>query len=302
MGQLILPSSVPGQGQLQNIEDVIGATGVDIGASTEAFLRDVTQGNRTATIVSNYKEWDPQKKVNFISTTNDLDLLYKLFMREGSGQISLYIQNQIARLGGQVPQRVAAPAGPQMQPAQPQPPHNVVAQILLEYPDWDDQRKVAFINSLKDIDLLRRLQKREPSAGINTQITARIAALETQSPVDGGQAVEGAIVDRELPQTPPPPPAPNPANVQLSASPAPAAPIAVATMPVAQEPPAPVAIGQVPVVQVPATQVPQMAAPQSAPVAVTQPVPAAPQAAPAGPAPMPVQAGDTIYSPPGGGA
>lgn len=216
-GQLIMTQAIPGSGPVLDVADIINnPAGVDLEAATNQFLSSVQQGNRQATIMTNYKDMDETKKLNFIFSTQDLPLLYKLLAMERSGRVSVFIQNKILQLGGAIPsqaqlQNIQATMQPAVAPQSPM--LSAGDKILVEYPDWDDQKKVSFIGTVKDPEFLKRLARREVSQTVNAYLTGRIAELETaiQANIQAGLAkgamppeLNGAIEDSIL--KPPAPP------------------------------------------------------------------------------------------------
>ncbi len=199
MGQLIIGSEIPGGGQLRDIGEMSAGVMLDVEQQTTALLKGIEQGNRNAQILLNYKEWPEQKKLFFIAGTKDLEMLYKLFHAETSGTLSMYIQNRIVQLGGQVP-AYRQPIQTAPAPAIPTVPQNVLNGVLLQYPDWDETSKLAFIANVSDPELLMKLQKREPSAQVNIKIAERITQVQGQINVEEFPAgLPGAIVDKGLP-------------------------------------------------------------------------------------------------------
>jgi hypothetical protein len=71
--------------------------------TTNALLSGSKRRQEVATIVSNYREMDVQKRALVVCTCSDLNLLYRLLGMETVATISAYIQNQILELGGQLP-------------------------------------------------------------------------------------------------------------------------------------------------------------------------------------------------------
>jgi hypothetical protein len=132
--------------------------------------------------------------------------------------------------------------------AQPvQPVMNPADQLLAQYPEWDEQKKGAFIGTVKDPEFLKRILKREPSQGLITYITSRISELEAahaaalaaqaQQGAAPPEVLQNAVEDRSL--VPPPPPQFPPQQPAQPVQPVQHAQVPQVVMPVAQPAPAP---------------------------------------------------------------
>jgi len=210
MGQLIVPGPAFGQAGLMDVGNAVTnwGKGGDLYETTEAVLHDVQQGNRTAGLIANYKEWPIQKRWQFIHTTQDLALLYKFYSMEvgapedrRSNDLIMLLQQRIAMGGGQVPDlnQVRAMSIPQQSPQD----SNVLTQVLANFPSWSDDQKIAFIGTLKDPEFLTvLLQRYRNSSVVDQQLQTRIASL--QEMVRQAEAQRAAAQPTAVPSQQPP--------------------------------------------------------------------------------------------------
>jgi hypothetical protein len=238
-------SHVPTQREPVDIEQMAEMSPENIEADTNARLLDSKRRQEVATITSNYREMDAQKRGAVVINCQDLNLLYRLLGMETAATVSAYIQNKILELGGRLPtaeemqQIQQANATTSGAPAQLQPviapslfqpattPLNPMRDLITRYVmgEMAGQEKVAFIPKLRDLDQLNKLLKIEGSDGIKAMISAQIT--QVQAVVQAAEAApnmpgrpttaplkpEEVVMDKTL--TPPPAPGCTCGNLQM---------------------------------------------------------------------------------------
>jgi hypothetical protein len=242
MGWQVPTTSYPMQREPVDIEKMAEIAPQNLEALTDAINSDSKRRGYIATILTNYRDSDPNKRLYMAMSSVDLEVLYRLLAMEaqgGSGVLAAQIQNRIVALGGQIPdmaqmQRTQADntatmmpmapvqtmplVGPNlMAPPQQAPqagPSMAVQAVLMQYiTQYNDQQKTEFINRIGDLDLLQQLLRAEPSqiiqAVINGRVTAvqaAIAAAEAAAKMPGRPipaVANAAVVDKPLvPPTP----------------------------------------------------------------------------------------------------
>jgi len=81
-GSIVVPSMVPGKARVKSITDMTDEDRAKLAAETDKVLENLAKENKLLRVINNYHGWDYNKRLQFITNTEDVDILKQIMRME----------------------------------------------------------------------------------------------------------------------------------------------------------------------------------------------------------------------------